>query len=333
MENPRGVWSGLLGGERVDVVLGAVPGLWQAGCIDVVCRRPMSFEELPGLSDRVRGAFGRRLREGGAGTLRTDGDALWTLLFESMPLFSDGLAPHRPAVLSAIYDGSMIRVRLMLLGAARRHLDAAAHALVAGLEHGIAFRPDGAGRHPLTIEAVTTRWIEGLAPPPGPEAEAHLHFLTPLSIRARGRSRRSASGLVAGLVHKVAEVLPMMGLRLTEDSRREALALAEHVTVDDAAMTLMRWKRHSIRQHGRSIPMEGLIGRATLSGPLDGLWPVLALGTQIHGGGMGMFGLGRYAVAGFDDDAFAAAPALPLPREASPGEAALPPTNHPTPTP
>ncbi|MBF0142739.1 MAG: CRISPR system precrRNA processing endoribonuclease RAMP protein Cas6 [Magnetococcales bacterium] len=57
------------------------------------------------------------------------------------------------------------------------------------------------------------------------------------------------------------------------------------------------WTRRSGRQR-QLMALGGVVGRWTLSGPLEAFWPFLYLGEWLHVGKNATFGLGGYRLEG-----------------------------------
>lgn len=147
----------------------------------------------------------------------------------------------------------------------------------------------------LRPHATGIRWPE---PAQAPSA-VRLNLLTPLRIKREGRVVAAGQPLTAvdvlmAIVRRVAELCE---LQLATDTGFDFSALREaachvHCEADLHWQDGRRWSNRQ-QQH---VPLDGLVGRIVLRGPLAPFWPLLHLGQWLHLGGKASHGLGRYAL-------------------------------------
>lgn len=128
-----------------------------------------------------------------------------------------------------------------------------------------------------------------------PPTAASVTLLTPLRLQHHGRicdpQHLTADIVLTSLWRKIelylghyAEtVLPPMPAR-------------EGILLQPLSLQRQRFERHSRRQQ-KSMRLDGLLGRLSLHGPLEGWWPWLWLGQYTHLGKNTSFGLGQYQLA------------------------------------
>lgn len=212
-----------------------------------------------------------------------------------------GLAIPKPWVLGhdVAPTGDTVAIRLTLFGSATGVLQTASDALVAALRGGLTHGGDAAGRVPLevldrviTFGSEAAHGAEALSAA-APQAVS-LAFSSPVVLRRDGHAGLDVVSLLTGLGNRISGLARWMGVAVHADWRA-LRADAEALTVTEAEMQPVRWRRRSNRQ-GREIPMHGFVGHLSLSGPLDSLMPLLVLGTETHCGSHAALGLGRYAL-------------------------------------
>ena len=141
------------------------------------------------------------------------------------------------------------------------------------------------------FDGVTRRIAESvppwIAPPePPPPQRAHLSFLTPLRMRTGGVYNRNPDfvSIAHALLRRIHLLAAIYGEgTASTDWMKPLLASADQVRSESSTFSLYPWQRASGRQH-RSIAMDGVIGKITVGGDLDLLWPWLRLGEWIHVG-------------------------------------------------
>lgn len=293
--------SATLARPAVEAGLATLARQWRRTIVTVECRRPTLFEEVPDLATRIRGAWGRQLRARQDGVLPDDaapGDAAGrealSVLFEPLGMAAAGLEIPRPYVIAAEAKGSGITIALTLFGIAGRWIEPARAALLEALAGGIRLRHDGGVRVPLAPDEVRTERSEGVLAPD----EAHavrLRFETPLVLRRGRAAKTDLRALLPSLGNRVSGLARWHDMALRHDWPSFA-AQAAALEVADAAMRPVGWVRHSARQRGIGIPMQGLSGSLVISGDLAPFLALLALGETCHAGSHTALGLGRYSL-------------------------------------
>ena len=148
------------------------------------------------------------------------------------------------------------------------------------------------GRRVVTADAVPL-------PPDGPVV---IHFRTPVGFRSGVTARfPGPRTLISGLGNRIS------GLARWQDCRAEAdwRAIADHVetlAADTADLREHRWARRSARQGGDGIPVNGWTGRLIVSGDLEAVLPLLALGTTCYAGSHATLGMGAYTLSWIGTD-------------------------------
>lgn len=278
--------------------LAGLPPLWRRTVVEVVCRRPEGFDDFPWLPGNIRGAWGRRLQE-------LEREMEPDRLFNRPGPYSAlmGLHGHvrssvevpKPYVFQLAVDARTIVIRLGLFGFAGVWAQAAATALVAACEGGIAPVPDDRRRVPLTV--IGGGWTRSeTVPVPQLDARAALHFLTPLVLRKGGVLTGSLDGLLFRLLNQVGGMARWqhIGLALDWTAWRGVCAA---IRIEADGLRPVAWDRFSRNAPGRPIPMTGLRGTLFLEGDLGPIAPMLAIGEQIHAGSLTALGLGRYELS------------------------------------
>lgn len=82
----------------------------------------------------------------------------------------------------------------------------------------------------------------------------------------------------------------------TDDARFHTLrALASHIQIQRCQLTTCRWERHAQVRNQRH-PLQGVVGKVTLMGPLQSFLPYLQMATVAHIGKGTSFGLGQMMI-------------------------------------
>ena len=131
----------------------------------------------------------------------------------------------------------------------------------------------------------------------GAGGSATLEFLTPLRLKVRNRYTDSPGfqDLVENLVARVEALARFHTDEGAVPGGAEALSTARSVRIRRSELRWFDWERYSTRQRCR-MKLGGVVGRMSVEGPLDALWPWLRLGELVHVGKGTSFGLGRYAI-------------------------------------
>jgi hypothetical protein len=274
--------------------------LWRRVTIVVRCARPPQFDGGPGLTGRLRGAFGRRLWDAAILTHLPADPAgrtalpLYDLLFGEHGRQIGGSRRPKPFVLGAELRAGGIEVTLTLFGFAGFWFAAAAQTLCEALEAGIAIADQARVRARLRVSEYRIERIEGV-PPPAAGGAVRLHFATPFVVAQGGALTLAPAALIASLANRIRGLARWHDLDLDMDWPK-TLARAAELTLTEPRLTPWLWDRRSTRSGPRAIPMRGLSGAFTLSGDLAPFLPLLAIGETTHLGSGTTFGLGRYVL-------------------------------------
>ncbi len=147
------------------------------------------------------------------------------------------------------------------------------------------------------------------AAPHNDDNTAHitLRWLTPLRLQHQGKpvfkpQQLDAPTLLRALLRRHLQWCQIADQPAPDMQTQTASASA--CTLDTRQLQWHDIQRHSGTQN-QKIPLGGLIGSATLSGPsaaLHGMMPLLQLGEQIHIGKETVMGLGRYQLSAAQTD-------------------------------
>lgn len=200
----------------------------------------------------------------------------------------------KPYVLAAERSGRDLTVRMTLFGFAVDWAAAATHALVATLQHRIAWRaqrPDlFLPKHAVTDVSLTSS--EGLRLPP-PRDAAEIEFLTPMNAEGDDPVERPAT-LFVRLARRIAGLALWHDIAVEEDWPRLAAAW-DAVRYDLGFLRRGERARHSGRL-GKSFSVETVTGVLRMTDLAPELWPLLALGQETHVGKGASEGFGRFAL-------------------------------------
>jgi hypothetical protein len=141
-------------------------------------------------------------------------------------------------------------------------------------------------------------------------AHLTLRWLTPLRLQQQGKpifkpQQLDAPGLVRALLRRqmqwqqITDQKPSTPSSSAATEPQDPLRCAQACTLDTRRLQWHDIQRHSGTQN-QKLPLGGLIGTATLSGPtaaLHTLLPLLQLGEQLHIGKETVMGLGRYRLS------------------------------------
>jgi len=275
----------------------------------------------------LRGAFGRALRRATCITGQDEctgcplrNSCAYGVVFDPAapaqplhPSFRDGLPRYlvQPPALGAsqLPAGQTQSFNLLLLPGTQAHHDLIEHTLRHAFEKEL-FKPGA-----FKLLHTHSSQIPMPLPDQRETATAHtdpasvhitLRWLTPLRLQRQGKpvfkpQLLDAPGLVRALLRR------HMQWQQTTDQKpetptsveRDPLIHAQSCTLDTGNLQWHDIQRNSGTQN-KSLPLGGLIGSATLSGPstaLQALLPLLQLGEQLHIGKEIVMGLGRYQIS------------------------------------
>lgn len=279
----------------------------------------------------LRGAFGRALRRAACITGQNQctgcplrNSCAYGVVFDPAapaqplhPSFRDGLPRYlvQPPALGAcqLHPGQTKSFDLLLLPGTQAHHGLIEHTLRHAVEKEL-FAP---GLFKLQGTQVSQYTVLADAPhpptmPPQPsQGTAHitLRWLTPLRLQHHGKpvfkaQLLDAPGLVRALLRR-----QMQWQQITNTITHPTTDAADESTVPQDPLhhaqgckldtRNLQW--HDIQRHSgtqnQKLPLGGLIGSATLSGPVDALQtliPLLHIGEQLQIGKETVMGLGRY---------------------------------------
>jgi hypothetical protein len=201
----------------------------------------------------------------------------------------------KPYVLAAEPRGHDLVVSLTLFGFATDWSAAAAHALVATLQHRIdwrALRPGLFLPRP-DIAGVTMHAIEGLPPPPERDT-FEIQFLTPMNAEGDDPLERPAT-IVARLARRVQGLAQWHDAAIDADWQ-ELSAVWESLSYDAGFLRRRRVTRHSGRQmrHYQTGAVEGAL---RIADPPAVLRKLLTIGREVLIGKGASEGFGRFLLA------------------------------------
>lgn len=274
----------------------------------------------------LRGAFGRALRRAACitGQDKCTGCPLrnscaYGVVFDPAapaqplhPSFRDGL-PHylvQPPALGAcqLQAGQTQSFDLLLLPGTQAHHGLIEHTLHNAVEKEL-FAP-GLFKLMGTQTSQTPVLLASTATPAHTQATTGhitLRWLTPLRLQHQGKpifkaQQLDAPGLVRAMLRR-----QMQWQQITDQKpaapptlgQPDPMHQAHTCTLDTRNLQWHDIHRHSSTQN-QKLPMGGLIGSATLRGPvaaLQTLLPLLLMGEQLHIGKETVMGLGRYQLS------------------------------------
>ncbi|OYU10046.1 MAG: hypothetical protein CFE38_19415 [Comamonadaceae bacterium PBBC1] len=279
----------------------------------------------------LRGAFGRALRRAACITGQNQctgcplrNSCAYGVVFDPAaptqplhPSFRDGLPRYlvQPPALGAcqLTAGQTQSFDVLLLPGTQAHHGLIEHTLRNAVEKEL-FAP---GLFKLLSTQVshntvcTHSVLPTTTPPRTRQATAHitLRWLTPLRLQHHGKpvfkaQLLDAHSLVRALLRRQMQwqqlthhiTHPATDAAPASTAPQDALHYAQACTLDTRNLQWHDIQRHSGTQN-QKLPLGGLIGSATLSGPVDALqslMPLLQIGEQLHIGKETVMGLGRY---------------------------------------
>lgn len=275
----------------------------------------------------LRGAFGRALRRAACitGQEKCTGCPLrdscaYGVVFDPAapaqpmhPSFRDGLPRYvvQPPALGAreLHAGQTQSFNLLLLPGTQAHHSLIRHTLRSAVEREL-FAPNLFKL--LDTQTCQTDVLPVAAATETPTqlnqttAQVTLRWLTPLRLQYQGKpvfrpQQLDAPGLVRSLLRR------QMQWQQITDQQRDAAASSQPDLMDLAqacALDTRNMQWHDIQRHSsiqnQKLPLGGLIGSATLSGPnraLQALMPLLQMGEKLQIGKETVMGLGRYSLS------------------------------------
>jgi hypothetical protein len=275
----------------------------------------------------LRGAFGRAFRQAACitGQDKCDGCPLrnscaYGIVFDPAapaqplhPSFRDGMPRYivQPPALGACQmpTGQTQNFDLLLLPGTQAHHGLIKHTLLSAVEREL-FAP-GLFKLLATQSSQIHVLSANTETPEQPnQANAHitLRWLTPLRLQHQGKpvfkaQQLDAHSLVRALLRRQLQWQQISSEKPEASPQKpsglEVLGHAQACILDTRNLQWHDIQRHSGSQN-QKLPLGGLIGSATLSGPsaaLHMLLPLLQLGEQLHIGKETVMGLGRYRLS------------------------------------
>lgn len=249
---------------------------------------------------RVRGGIGRVLCEGASPEALAGQPCPWqppcafdVLFREQGRVGAHGIP--KPFVLAAEPKGRDLVLSLTLFGFASDWSAAAAHALLATVQHRIDWR----GLQPdlfvprLRIAEASIRAIEGVRVPPWREA-VELEFLTPMNAEGDDPRERPAT-IVARLARRVQGLAQWHDAAIAADWTALGAVWGSLAYDTGSLRTERAWRRSGTQ--ARSYEPPTVKGMLCITDVPSDLWPLLAIGQQTHVGKGAGEGFGRFVVA------------------------------------
>ena len=297
----------------------------------VQATQPVAWPHFAGST--LRGAFGRALRRAACITGQNQctgcplrNSCAYGVVFDPAapaqplhPSFRDGLPRYlvQPPALGAcqLHPGQTQSYDLLLLPGTQAHHSLIEHTLRAAVEKELfapsLFKLVGTQiSHTAVLPAMT-----------GTPAQDHanaghitLRWLTPLRLQYQNKpvfkpQQLDAPGLVRALLRRQMQWQQITGQKpgapqqadtpTSKPAQPDPMHQAQTCTLDTSNLQWHDIQRHSGTQN-QKLPLGGLIGSATLSGPrraLQSLLPLLQMGEQLHIGKETVMGLGRYQLS------------------------------------
>jgi CRISPR-associated endoribonuclease Cas6 len=270
--------------------------LFEMDWVTIVGRRPDGLQGYPELAVRLRGAFGRILREFGPPILHRHDPAARPRAFDVLfqPLLAPGMVEKiaKPIVVHADVIGERLIARAGLIGMAGFWQPDAAAALLGALEGGVSLWEDGKFKVSINCIDASQERFAGFEPPVFPVREARLFFRTPLRLRSGDALVPGGASFLIALANRVARVAPWQLARLAIDWDM-IHAQAHRLDCHMSDLLPYRWTRGTKRAR-RRLSVAGLLGKMTIRGPLDAWVPLLQIASQVNIGSHAAIGLGRF---------------------------------------
>lgn len=254
----------------------------------------------PAAPGKVRGALGEALKRAASAEALDGRPCQWSppcgldIFFRKQGMMTKGLEIPKPITIALAAVGPGLLVRARLFGLAAEWAGQIADALTRGLREGLRHPRGG----PLEVTAREITWTDGAPNWPLLAATTpdrlELSFETPFVLRDNRRAHASLPALITGVGNRITGLARWMGASLDADWSAIKAAASE-LTVEHSTVTETDWTRASRRQN-KLIGMVGFQGRVVISGPLEQLLPLLALGQITHAGAHAALGMGRYRI-------------------------------------
>lgn len=273
----------------------------------------------------LRGAFGRALRRVACVTGQSTcagcplrSSCAYGVVFDPAPpveplhpSFKDGLPRYliqAPALGACLLPpGSSQTFNLVLLPGTREHLPLIEHALQSTVNHELMqtgwFRLTSTQYSEISIGSNAPEVTASNVANDKHSTRISLRWISPLRLQQQGKpvfrpGQLDALGLVRALQRRQLQWCQISGQPApnADTCTRVQTSAASACTLDTHHLQWHDLHRHSSTQN-QKLPLGGLIGSATLSGPtaaLQSLLPLLQLGEHLHIGKETVMGLGRY---------------------------------------
>jgi hypothetical protein len=271
---------------------------WRHLRIRIETQRPHDFDDGTTLPARVRGALGWALLDlvQHPDWLALERSPAHAVFFRETGAYGAGRRIPKPLALSAEVRGDRLIVTLTVFGFAIYWASEVAEALIKALATGITLYNGAMVRARVAPLAVVTDERRTVAPLSDGNL-ATLIFRTPVAVRRRNVLVADGPAILTSLAERVAGLARWQDLDATPDWARLKAAI-RRLRFDTRLHRLAAFDRYSSRQPGRRIRMTGSMGAIDLSGDLEPILPLLALGETCHTGSHAAFGFGRFEVAG-----------------------------------
>lgn len=292
-----------------EATLGEFAEVFLTDEITLVLPGMAAFASSPSLGNKLRGALGDVLLDSASAAVRARSSCDWPhtstaeIFFGRRPLIR--LGDHsseiaKPFVFEATgrSDGSLSIV-LRVFGMARERTHAIADALIVAVRERVRWSDlakDGPRFLPRIIEPENVEVtkeravdVSSMAPP-----AAELVFLTPIDAD-RGDAAANSTVVLERISRRVALLAPWHGISLAGvfASLGEAMHDLDIESFEPTSAPTRGMGGHHM-ENRLSPPM-----RLRLSGPLEAIWPALAICELAHVGRGASLGLGRYRIGQF----------------------------------
>ena len=272
--------------------------------------RPLHWPHFAG--GRLRGAFGRALRQASCITLAEDcqgcklrSSCAYGQVFDPAkankvlhPSFQDGIPAYvmQPPALGAqdMQPGDERQFSLLLLPPAAAHLSLLQHILREVVEKHL-FNPGDCTLHDIEVQAVGVP-LQRLV-----KHQIALQWLSPLRLQNQGQPMTRGQQLDPRTLVQAAWRRQLQYRQLsgqTATAVEPLLQAADQCLLDTRQLQWHAISRYSTRKN-LYLPLDGLLGTAILTGPaaaLQNLLPLLEMGELLHIGKATVFGLGRFQI-------------------------------------
>lgn len=257
------------------------------------CVTPDHIVERPDINLRLRGALGRALFHYGD-LIKHRRDIFqrprpFDFLYGSYGFYDPRTPFPKPVAVRGEIRGKSMIVTMHLLGYARSYAMAAMESMVEALQGGISLSEESSYRTPIEVNSWELAET-GCMDRPRNCGEAKLNFTSPLCVRSGQHNSIASKALVYSLCQRASALMRWVDVDVRFN-------LDKNVDVDLKDAVYVQWERHSIRQQGISIPMEGLMNQITLVGDLNALVVPMLICSVFGVGSRASLGLGVYDLA------------------------------------